>query len=124
MCSSLDGIVYYNRTRMRILKHLYRIGSGGGGNEGAAVSRQVESVGAQLWEVKNLAEGAAVVMTLFAKGLARRLAAPVVVANVNRPSHALRVDSVVAIVLLVWFSSEIQADVLVLQILASLTIAR
>lgn len=97
---------------------------GGGGNEGAAVSRQVESVGAQLWEVKNLAEGAAVVMTLFAKGLARRLAAPVVVANVNRPSHALRVDSVVAIVLLVWFSSEIQADVLVLQILASLTIAR
>lgn len=108
--------------RTPMFKHLYRMELEG--NEAGAGGEQVESAGAQLREVKSVAEGAAVVTNLFAKRLARSLAVPVEDIDVNRPPHAFSVDSLVAVELLFWFSTEIHADVPVVQILGSSTIAQ
>lgn len=108
--------------RVPMFRHLYRMELKT--NEAGGAIEQVESAGAQLSEVKSLAEGAAVVTKLFAKRLARSLAVPVEDIDVNRPPFAFSVDSLVAVELLFWFSSEIHADVPVVQILGNLTIAQ
>ncbi|KAK7747470.1 putative secondary metabolism biosynthetic enzyme [Cytospora paraplurivora] len=70
------------------------------------------------------AAAAAVVTHLFAKRLARSLAVPVADIDVGRPAYAFGVDSLVAVELLFWFSSDVRADVPFVQILGSSTIAQ
>lgn len=70
------------------------------------------------------AEAAGVVTRLLAERLARLLAVPVEDIDINRPAYAFGVDSLVAVELLFWLSTEIRADVPVVQILGSSTIAQ
>lgn len=117
--------------RAPVFRHLYRMeqdGGGGGGAGGGATTGagQTDSAaaGPQLRAAESLAAAGAVVTGLLAKRLARSLAVPVEDIDVNRPPYAFGVDSLVAVELLVWFSTEIRADVRVLQILSSATIAQ
>lgn len=116
--------------RIPMFRHLYRMelqqGSstdgattGGGDNDDSG-----ENAGALLRGAKTQADAAAAVTHLFAKRLARSLAVPVADIDVGRPAYAFGVDSLVAVELLFWFSSEIRADVPVVQILGSSTIAQ
>lgn len=109
--------------RAPVFRHLYRMeldaSTGQGQTEGL-----VPSVGLQLREAKTQVEAANVITQLFAKRLARSLDVPVEDINVNRPPHAFGVDSLVAVELIFWFSSEIHADVAVVQILGNLSIAQ
>lgn len=70
------------------------------------------------------AEAAGIVTQLLAERLARSLAMPVEDIDIDRPAYAFGVDSLVAVELLFWFSTEIRADVPVVQILGSSTIAQ
>lgn len=116
--------------RIPMFRHLYRMeqqqqqgndnadgNTGGDGDSG-------ENAGALLREARTQAEAAAAVTHLFARRLARSLAVPVADIDVGRPAYAFGVDSLVAVELLFWFSSEIRADVPVVQILGSSTIAQ
>lgn len=122
------GILHDHKwMRIPMFRHLYRMelgqqqgqkqqqGDGEGGEENA---------GALLQAAKTQAEAAGVVTHLFARRLARSLAVPVEDIDVGRPAYAFGVDSLVAVELLFWFSSEIRADVPVVQILGSSTIAQ
>lgn len=70
------------------------------------------------------AEAAGIVTQLLAERLARSLAVPVEDIDIDRPAYAFGVDSLVAVELLFWFSTEIRADVPVVQILGSSTISQ
>lgn len=108
--------------RTPVFRHLYRMELAS--DDVGTAAEQVESAGSQLQGVQSLAEAAAVVTNLFARRLARSLAVPVEDIDVNRPPYAFSVDSLVAVELLFWFSSEVHADVPVVQILGSSTIAQ
>ncbi|KAK7714826.1 putative PKS-like protein biosynthetic cluster [Diaporthe eres] len=115
--------------RIPMFRHLYRMelqqgdGATAGGDDGDN-SDSGENAGALLREARTQAEAAAAVTHLFARRLARSLAVPVADIDVGRPAYAFGVDSLVAVELLFWFSSEIRADVPVVQILGSSTIAQ
>lgn len=104
-----------------MFRHLYRMELG---HKADVAVDQVDSAASRLHEVKSRAEAAGVITGLFARRLARSLAVPVEDIDVNRPPHAFGVDSLVAVELLFWFSSEIRADVPVVQLLSSSTIAQ
>lgn len=114
--------------RIPMFRHLYRMELQQGNNADGATaggdSDSGENAGALLRGAKTQAEAAAAVTHLFAKRLARSLAVPVADIDVGRPAYAFGVDSLVAVELLFWFSSEIRADVPVVQILGSSTIAQ
>ncbi|KAG6361100.1 hypothetical protein INS49_009324 [Diaporthe citri] len=116
--------------RIPMFRHLYRMELQQGNNnsaDGTTASSDAdgaENAGALLRAARTQAEAAAAVTHLFAKRLARSLAVPVADIDVGRPAYAFGVDSLVAVELLFWFSSEIRADVPVVQILGSSTIAQ
>lgn len=90
----------------------------------AAANEGSKHAGALLRAAETQAAAAAVVTHLFARRLARSLAVPVADVDVGWPAYAFGVDSLVAVELQFWFSSEIRADVPVVQILGSSTIAQ
>lgn len=112
--------------RIPMFRHLYRMELDQGQKQGQKEQDDEggENAGALLGAAKTQAEAAGVVTHLFAKRLARSLAVPVEDIDVGRPAYAFGVDSLVAVELLFWFSSEIRADVPVVQILGSSTIAQ
>ncbi|PNY29025.1 Polyketide synthase [Tolypocladium capitatum] len=119
----------YGWMRQPLFRHLYRMELGAAGRDGttAAAAEQTDgaaAAAARLRATKNLDDAAAVVTGLLAKRLARSLAVPIEDIGVNRPPHAFGVDSLVAVELVVWFASEIGADVPVFQILSSTTVAQ
>lgn len=107
--------------RMPMFCHLYRMEHDVRSN---TTSVQADSASAQLRAAKSLKEAAAVITELLAKRLARSLAVPVEDIDTHRPPHAFGVDSLVAVELLHWFSTEIRSEIPVVQILGSLTIAQ
>ncbi|KAI1442930.1 hypothetical protein F5Y02DRAFT_429364 [Annulohypoxylon stygium] len=74
----------------------------GNGNATAAET-QTDSVGSQLQSAESLEKAAAEIDT-------------------NRPPHAFGVDSLVALELVHWFSSQVKTEIPVVQILSSLSI--
>lgn len=114
--------------RIPMFRHLYRMEQQqqqqGNNDAGGGDGDSGENAGALLREARTQAEAAAAVTHLFARRLARSLAVPVADIDVGRPAYAFGVDSLVAVELLFWFSSEIRADVPVVQILGSSTIAQ
>lgn len=116
--------------RIPMFRHLYRMeqetdgallrdmraGGGEDGHEDAGVLLRTT--------VRSRIEAADVVTRLLARRLARSLAVPVEDIDVGRPAYAFGVDSLVAVELLFWFSSQIRAEVPVVQILGSSTIAQ
>lgn len=107
--------------RAPVFRHLYRMELS---DAAEGTVQKAESMEAQLREAKSQAQAADVITQLFARRLARSLGVPVEDIDVNRPPHAFGVDSLVAVELIFWFSNEVRADVAVVQILGSLTIAQ
>lgn len=107
--------------RAPMFRHLYRMENVQGHDTAAD---HADDSGLQLSAAESLTEAAAVVTGLFAKRLARSLAVPVEDVDVNSPPYAFGIDSLVAVELLFWFSSEIRADIPVVRILGSSTIAQ
>lgn len=123
--------------RIPMFRHLYRMEQqasavGGVAHSAAAAAAgegedgdAAENAGVLLRSVvRSRAEAADVVTRLLARRLARSLAVPVEDIDVGRPAYAFGVDSLVAVELLFWFSTEVRADVPIVQILGSSTIAQ
>lgn len=86
------------------------------------VARSMETTGLPL-AVTTTADDDAVVTHVFAKRLARSLAAPVAEIDLGRPAYAFGIDSLVAVGLLFSFLGEIRADLPIMQILGGSTMA-
>lgn len=112
----------HNWMRMPLFRHLYRMEHDTAASTTAAST--TENAGALLRATHSRAEAADIVTKLLAERLARSLAVPIADIDVGRPAYAFGVDSLVAIELLFWFSTEIRADIPVVQILGSSTIAQ
>ncbi|KAL7629617.1 hypothetical protein AAE478_001139 [Parahypoxylon ruwenzoriense] len=109
--------------RLPAFRHLYQMEADDDGKANAATAEtQADSVASQLQSAGSLEKAAAVVTTFLARRLARSLAVRVEDIDTNRPPHAFGVDSLVAVELLHWFSTEVRAEVPVVQILGSLSI--
>ncbi|KAI1505022.1 hypothetical protein F5X99DRAFT_369235 [Biscogniauxia marginata] len=85
---------------------------------------QIDSASSRLRAAESLMGAADVITALLVNCLARSLAVPVEDIDINRPPHAFGVDSLVAVELLHWFSTEIRTDISVVQILGNSTIAQ
>ncbi|TGJ84954.1 hypothetical protein E0Z10_g3853 [Xylaria hypoxylon] len=107
--------------RMPIFRHLYQMERDT--RPGEPQITQEDSAGSQLRAAGTIADAAAVITKLLARRLARSLAIPVDTINTNKPPHSFGVDSLVAVELLHWFSTEIRTDVPVVQILGNKSIA-
>ncbi|KAI0383268.1 hypothetical protein F5Y04DRAFT_269991 [Hypomontagnella monticulosa] len=109
--------------RLPIFCHLYQMEADDDNKaNGATAETQSDSVASQLQSAGSLEKAGAVVATFLARRLARSLAVQVESIDINRPPHVFGVDSLVAVELLHWFSTEIRAEIPVVQILGSLSI--
>ncbi|KAI1080984.1 hypothetical protein F5B20DRAFT_588940 [Whalleya microplaca] len=107
--------------RMPMFCHLYQMEQD---VESTSTTVQPDSSASQLGEAESLDKAAMVIATLLARRLARSLAVPVEDIDTNRPPHAFGVDSLVAVELVHWFSTEIRSEVPVVQILGNSTITQ
>lgn len=112
----------HNWMRMPMFRHLYRMEQDDAAS--SAATNTSENAAALLHAARSRADAASIVTQLLAERLARSLAVPVADIDVGRPAYAFGVDSLVAVELLFWFSTEIRADIPVVQILGSSTIAQ
>ncbi|KAI0896549.1 hypothetical protein F4806DRAFT_464914 [Annulohypoxylon nitens] len=109
--------------RLPMFCHLYQMEMDDDGNGNATTAEtQTDSVGSQLQSAESLEKAAAVVTTFLAKRLAKSLTVRVEEIDTNRPPHAFGVDSLVALELVHWFSSQVKTEIPVVQILSSLSI--
>ncbi|KAI1091033.1 hypothetical protein F5B19DRAFT_484177 [Rostrohypoxylon terebratum] len=109
--------------RLPIFCHLYQMETDDDSNGNAVGGEtQADSVGSQLQSAESLEKAAAVVTTFLAKRLAKSLTVRVEEIDINRPPHAFGVDSLVAVELVHWFSTEVKTEIPVVQILGSLSI--
>ncbi|KAK5632177.1 hypothetical protein RRF57_007891 [Xylaria bambusicola] len=107
--------------RMLMFRHLYRME-----RDTRALAQeemQTNSAAFQLRSAPILPDAANVVMALFAKRLARSLAVPVENIDTRTPPHVFRVDSLVSVELPHRFTTQIRADISVMQILGNASIS-
>ncbi|KAI0021287.1 hypothetical protein F4780DRAFT_790484 [Xylariomycetidae sp. FL0641] len=111
--------------RLPAFRHLYRMERHTGASTSTnTTAAQADSTGARLAAAGSLAEAADAVAAALVRRLARSLAVPAGDVDTARPPHAFGVDSLVAVELLHWFAAEVRADVPVVLILGSLSIAQ
>ncbi|CAJ2508314.1 Uu.00g095000.m01.CDS01 [Anthostomella pinea] len=107
--------------RLPMFCHLYQMEQD---VESPSAAIQPDSSGFQLRAAESLDEAAAVVAALLARRLALSLAVPVEDIDINCPPHTYGVDSLLAVELVHWFSTEIRSDMPTVQILGSTTTAQ
>ncbi|KAI1452633.1 hypothetical protein F4805DRAFT_472261 [Annulohypoxylon moriforme] len=109
--------------RLPIFCHLYQMEADDDGKANAGTAEtQADSVASQLQSAGSVEKAAVIVTTFLARRLAKSLSVRVEDIDTNRPPHAFGVDSLVAVELLHWFSTEVKTDIPVVQILGSLSI--
>ncbi|KAI1823452.1 hypothetical protein F4861DRAFT_549734 [Xylaria intraflava] len=116
------GIIQdYSWMRTPVFRHLYQMERDT--RSGDAKIAQADSAGSQLRAADTIEDAATIITTLLARRLARSLAIPAENINTGKPPHTFGVDSLVAVELLHWFSTEIRTDMPVVQILGNKSIA-
>ncbi|KAK9793601.1 hypothetical protein SCARD494_06185 [Seiridium cardinale] len=110
----------YGWMRSPMFCHLYQMEFDTGAS--TAVER-ADSAGTQLKSASSVEEAAGMITSLLAKRLARSLSVPVESIDTKKPPSTFGVDSLVAVELLHWFSTEIRTEIPVVQILGSMSIA-
>ncbi|KAK8915429.1 Highly reducing polyketide synthase Dhc3 [Metarhizium anisopliae] len=109
----------HNWMRLPMFQPLYRMEQS---QADSVVVAKANNTRLKLEASKTLAEAGAVISKLFAERLARSLAMPIEDIDLHKPPYSYSVDSLIAVELLFWFSTEIRADMAVLQILSGLSI--
>jgi hypothetical protein len=115
--------------RVPMFRHLYRMelssisSTTTSSSSSSAATAAEQSIGSRLQAAATFAEAVETVTTALVRHIARSLAVPPVDIDVHRPPHVYGVDSLVAVELLFWLNNEIRAEVPVIQILGSQTIA-
>ncbi|KAI1740712.1 hypothetical protein F4680DRAFT_447571 [Xylaria scruposa] len=107
--------------RMPMFRHLYQMERDT--RPGEPYITQEDSASSQLRAASTITDAATIITTLLAKRLAQSLAIPIDTINTSKLPHSFGVDSLVAVELLHWFSTEIRTDVPVVQILGNKSIA-
>ncbi|KAH9904493.1 hypothetical protein F4778DRAFT_790038 [Xylariomycetidae sp. FL2044] len=110
----------YGWMRSPIFCHLYQMEFD---SQISSVTQHPDSAGSQLRSAASVTEAADIITALLARRLARSLSVPVESIDTKRPPFTYGVDSLVAVELLHWFSTEIRTEIPVVQILGSMSIA-
>lgn len=121
--ASRDGMANeHSWMRPPMFRHLYRMELHQPETDTAPLAK--DSPAELLSMARDIEEATAVVTRLLATRLARSLAISIEDVDVDRPPHAFGVDSLVAVELMYWFSTELGADIPLVQILSSSTVAQ
>ncbi|KAI1171949.1 hypothetical protein F4777DRAFT_593267 [Nemania sp. FL0916] len=109
--------------RIPLFRHLYQMERNKQSATAPSQAAQDYSAASQLRSAATLDEKAEVVTALLVKRLARSLAKPAESIDASKSSFDYGVDSLVAVELQHWFSTELRAEIPVVQILGRATIA-